>query len=60
MPNFDDVYLHNYEVLGYGLICKIIKKWGLVSVASGPDANLICLDGYFSCHSDVEKYGSSR
>jgi hypothetical protein len=35
MPNFNDVYLDNYEVLDYGLICKKCPKWGLVSVALG-------------------------
>jgi hypothetical protein len=36
MPNFNDVYLHNYEVLDNGLICKKYPKWGLVSVVGGP------------------------
>jgi hypothetical protein len=47
MPNFNDVYLHNYEVLDYGLICKNNPKWGLVSVASGPGAYLIHLSYRF-------------
>jgi hypothetical protein len=55
MPNFDDVYLHTYKVLDYGLIRKNNPEWGLVSVASGPDAHLICLYGCFSCHSDMWK-----
>jgi hypothetical protein len=59
MPNFNDVYLHNYEVLDYGLICKNNPKWGLVSVASGPDAHLICVSCRVSCHSDMFiKYGA--
>jgi hypothetical protein len=55
MPNFDDLYLHNYKVLDYGLICKNNHKWGLVSVASGPDALLIHLSCGFSCHLDMRK-----
>jgi hypothetical protein len=43
MPNFNDVYLHNYKVLDYGLICKNDPKWGLVSVASGPALWLLFL-----------------
>jgi hypothetical protein len=30
MPNFNDVYLHNYKVLDYGLICKNNPKLGLL------------------------------
>jgi hypothetical protein len=59
MPNFNDMYLHNYEVLDYGLICKNTPKWSLVSVVLGHDAHLICLSCCFSCHSDVFiKYGT--
>ncbi len=47
MPNFNDVYLPNNEVLDYGLIYKNNPKWGLVSVASGPDAHLIHQTGSF-------------
>jgi hypothetical protein len=43
MPNFNDVYIDNYQVLDYGLTCK---KNPLVLVASGLDAHLSCL----SCH----------
>jgi hypothetical protein len=53
MPNFNDVYLHNYKVLDNGLICKNNPKWGLVSVVSGPDAHLIYLSCCFCCHSDM-------
>jgi hypothetical protein len=45
MPNFNDVYSDNFQVLEYGLTCKNYPKWGLVSVALGPDAHLSC----FSC-----------
>jgi hypothetical protein len=59
LPNFNDMYLHNYKVLDYGLICKNNPKLGLVSVPSGPDAHLICLSCHFSCHSDLFiKYGA--
>ncbi len=58
MPNFNDVYLDNYLVLDYGLICKNNPKWGLVSVASGSDAHLSRLSCHFLCHSDMFiKYG---
>ncbi len=62
MPNFNDVYLHNYKVLDYGLISKNNpQKWGLVSVASGVNAHLIQLSCCFSCHSDMFiKYGVPR
>jgi hypothetical protein len=43
MPNFNDMFLDNYQVLHYGLKCKNNPKWGLVSVASGSDAHLNCL-----------------
>ncbi len=59
MPNFNDVYLDNYQVLDYGLICKNNPEWGLVSVASDPDAHLSHLFCHFSCHSDMfTKYGT--
>jgi hypothetical protein len=59
VPNFNDVYLHNYEALDYGLICKNYSKWGLVSVASDPGAHLIRLSCRFSCHLDILiKYGT--
>ncbi len=32
MPNFNDVYLDNYQVLDYGLTCKNSPKLGLVLV----------------------------
>jgi hypothetical protein len=41
MSNLNDVYLHNYQVLDYGLICKNKPKWGLVLLASGPVAILM-------------------
>jgi hypothetical protein len=47
MPNFNDVYLDNYQVLDYGLICKNNPKLGLVSVLSGPNAHLSCLSCCF-------------
>ncbi len=53
MPNFNDMYLHNYKVLDYGLICKNNPKRGLVSVASGPDAHVIHHSCRLSCHSDM-------
>jgi hypothetical protein len=43
----NDVYLHKYQVLDYGLICKNNPKWGLVSLASGPDGHLIRHPGLF-------------
>jgi hypothetical protein len=59
MSNFNDMYLDNYQVLDYGLICKNYPKSGLVSIASGLDAHLSCLSGHFSCHSDMFiKYGA--
>ena len=42
------MYLHNYQVLDYGLICKNNPKWGLVLLASGPDGHLIRCTGHFS------------
>jgi hypothetical protein len=57
--NFNGVYLDNYQVLDYGLICKNNPKWDLFSVASGPDAHLSRLSCRFSCHSDMYiKYGA--
>jgi hypothetical protein len=47
MPNFDDVYPHNYKIIDYGVICKNNRKWGLVSLASDPNAHLICWTGHF-------------
>jgi hypothetical protein len=45
--------------IDYGLICKNNPKWGLVSVASGPDAHLSHLSCCFSCNSDMfTKYGT--
>ncbi len=59
MPNFNDVYLHNYQVLDYGLICKNNPKWGLVSVVLGLDAHLSHLSCRFTCHPDMFiKYGA--
>ncbi len=55
MPNFNDVYLDNYQVLDYGLTCKNNPKWGLVLVASGPDANLSCLNCVFLSFRHVHK-----
>jgi len=43
---FIDVYLHYYEVLEYGLICKNNPKWGLVSLALGLDDHLIHCDSH--------------
>jgi hypothetical protein len=45
MPNVNDVYLNNYYVLDYGLMCKNNPKWGLVLFMSSPDAHLICQTG---------------
>jgi hypothetical protein len=58
MPNFNVLYVHNYEVLNYGLICKNNPKWDIVLVASGPGAHLIHLSCCISCHSETFiKYG---
>jgi hypothetical protein len=59
MPYFNDIYLHNYKVLDYGLICKNNPEWGLVLVVSGSDAHPNHLSCLFSCHSDMFiKYGT--
>ncbi len=51
MPNFNDVYLDNYQVLDYVLTCKDNPKWGLVLgvslTSSGLDAYLRCLSCRF-------------
>jgi hypothetical protein len=47
MPNFNGVYIDNYQVLDYGLICKNNPKWDLVSVVSGPDTHLSWLSCCF-------------
>ncbi len=58
MPNFNDVYLNNYQVLDYGLICKKTQMGSSVSsVRSGCPSQSSFLS--FSCHSDMFiKYGA--
>jgi hypothetical protein len=62
MPNFNVVYLHNYELLDYGLIYKNIPKWGLDSVVLGPGAHFICLSFCFhviqTCSQNMACIGS--
>ena len=47
------MYLHNYQVLDHGLICKNNPKWGLVLLALGPDGHLLRHPGLFFCHTEI-------